>query len=88
MHLFRLVWKKKVERQSNPTGAIRCVSYLLGGRVGLDEAPCGLHFVLDPKPISQNPIPHPDPIEPEPNPVNPETLSSIQYESIPNLYPS
>ena len=73
VHLFRLVWKKEVERQSNPTGAIRCVSYLLGGRVGLDEAPCGLHFVLDPKPISQNPIPNLHP--------NPKPISQTQFQS-------
>ena len=65
VYLFRLVWKREVERQSNPTGAIRCVSYLLGGRVGLDEAPCGLHFVFDPKSISQNPIQN---LQPKPNP--------------------
>ena len=58
--LFRLVWGKEVEQQFNPTGAIRCGSYSLAGWVGLDEAPCGLHFVLDPKPISHRPRPKPN----------------------------
>ena len=45
---FKNIWTNIGTFGYRLKSAVQFVSYLLGGRVGLDEALCGLHFLLDP----------------------------------------
>ena len=47
---FKNIWTNIGTFGYRLKSAVQFVSYLLGERVGLDEALCGLHFLLDPNP--------------------------------------